>query len=158
MAQCGFDAQPAALTRWYREQGWPLPGLSDAKAIEPYSLQFDGKPRAWPEGITVFVLVHKDGYQLRFPGLMFDDNGARKKMVPQTFELEQLLRWKYRGVTYAYRYYIWPLSYACDAVVDLIDDRGDGKFRLLLSSPGESFMAPNPVPPPVPAWLTKPNS
>jgi hypothetical protein len=60
------------------------------------------------------------------------------------------------GTPYAYSYELWP-DVACDANVDIIDDRGDGKFRLM-TAPGHLIMGKDPTPPPVPAWLSKPKS
>jgi len=32
-AQCGFAIVPAADKNWHRNEGWPIPGLSDAKGF-----------------------------------------------------------------------------------------------------------------------------
>ena len=160
--QCGFAIVPAADTHWYREQGWPIPGLSDAKGFANVHRTIDGKPNdwVWPEGITVSWVAHDDGYKVQFPKALFDDNGSRKRMLPRRFLLYQMLRWKMNGIPYAYSYLLGPEDVACTASIDIIDDRGDGKFRLMTPS-GHTLIVPpgrNPEPPPVPDWLKKPES
>jgi hypothetical protein len=64
------------------------------------------------------------------------------------------------GTPYAYSYELGPYDVACLSSVDIIDDRGDGKFRLM-TSPGHMLMvAPDrtPEPPPIPEELQKPKS
>jgi hypothetical protein len=157
VAQCGFKVEPAQFTHWHRDEGWPLPGLKGANAIKPYSPVVNGKPVLWPEGITVSLIGHGKDYQVKFPTMIFDDNGSRKKLQPRNFYLEQLLRWRYRGRTYAYSYYLYPPNSACDSMIEILDDRGDGKFRSLIPTM-LSIMSGNPEPPPVPEWLKKPKS
>ena len=161
-AQCGFAIVPAADTHWYREQGWPIPGLSDAKGFAKIHRTVDGKPKDWvfPEGITVSWVAHPDNYHVQFPDAIFDDNGSQKRMLARSFKLYQMVRWEMNGTPYAYSYELGPHDVACMATVDIIDDRGDGKFRLM-ASPGHTLtVAPghDPVPPPVPEWLQKPKS
>jgi hypothetical protein len=155
--QCGFAIEPTAATHWYREDGWQLPGLDDAKAVGPLHLIINDVPEVLPEGITVSIFVHEDDYRVQFPEAIFEDNSAHEKMLPRSFHLKQLVRWEMYGTPYAYSYYLLPYDVACIATVDIIDDRGDGKFRLM-TSPGHSIMARNPAPPPVPEWLKKPKS
>jgi hypothetical protein len=162
VAQCGFAIVPAADAHWYREQGWPIPGLDDAKGFAKIHRTIDGKPKdwVWPEGITVSWVVHGEDYNVQFPDAVFDENGSQKRMLPRSFRLYQMLRWEMDGTPYAYSYELGPYDVACTASVDIIDDRGDGKFRLMIS-PGHLLMAPpgqNPEPPPVPEWLQKPKS
>ena len=157
LAQCGFEVEPASLTHWYRIEGWPLPGLTDAKTIRPFHITVNGRQQPWPEGITVSLIDHGKDYQVKFPTMIFDDNGSRKKLRHGDFYLEELLRWRYRGRTYAYSYYLYPPNSACDSMIEIIDDRGDGKFRSLIPTM-LSIMSGNPEPPPVPEWLTKPQS
>lgn len=78
-------------------------------------------------------------------------------MRARTFELELLLRWEYHGKVYAYSYYLYPPPDACDAVVDIVDDRGDGKFRLLLPT-WYTIMRLDREPPALPSWLKEPQS
>jgi hypothetical protein len=161
-AQCGFAIVPAAETRWYKSDGWTIPGLSDAKGFAAIHRTLDGMSKDWvlPEGITVSWVAHDQGYHVQFPDAFFDDNGSRKRMLPRKFLLYQMLRWQMNGTTYAYSYVLGPQDVACTASVDIIDDRGDGKF-CLMTSPGHTTPIParnDPVPPPLPAWLQKPKA
>jgi len=157
LAQCGFAIAPAAGVRWYREQGWQLPGLGDAKGIGPLNLTVNGQPKVWPEGITVSTVLHDEGYRVLFPDAVFDDSGARKRMLARRFGLSRMLRWEIHGTPYAYSYDLSPLDVLCITTVDIIDDRGDGKFRLM-TSPGHAIIFRDIVPPPVPEWLSNPKS
>jgi hypothetical protein len=134
-----------------------MPALADAKRIGPLNLTVNGQPKAWPEGITVSMVVHDKGYRVLFPNAIFEDNGTRKKMLARSFELLQMLRWEMNGTPYAFSYHLSPRDVMCDATVDIIDDRGDGKFRLM-TSPGHVIMFHEMAPPPVPEWLNKPKS
>jgi len=162
-AQCGFAIVPAADTNWYREQGWPIAGLDDAKGFAKIHRTVDGKPEQQlplPDGVTVMWVVHGDDYQVQFPDAVFDQNGSPMRMLPRSFKLYQMLRWEMNGTPYAYSYELGPHDVACFATVDIIDDRGDGKFRLM-TSPGHLLVAlgsPELEPPPVPVWLQKPKS
>jgi hypothetical protein len=154
-AQCGFSIQPASEIRWYRDAGWQTPGVTDAKAIGKLNVTINGKPQTWPDGITVSMITHEDNYRVHFPEMIFEDNGIHKRMLSRVFKLQQLLRWEMNGKPYAYSYDLWPYDVACSSTVDIIDDKGDGKFRLM-TSPGHTIVSLNPVPPPVPEWLKKP--
>jgi hypothetical protein len=150
--QCGFSIMPAAAVRWYRGQGWSIPGLSDAKSVRPMQVTVDGAPKTWPKGLTVAIVTHDDPYRVRFPEAIFEEGGTHKKMLAGAFDLKQMLRWEMNGRTYAYSYWLLPKDIGCDASIDLIDDRGDGRFRLLIS-PGHVIKSSDPQPPPVPEWL-----
>jgi hypothetical protein len=156
-AQCGFAIVPAADVSWYRDAGWETPGVSDAKSIAKVNLTINGKPHVWPNEITVSAVVHDEGYEVSFPEAAFDDNGAHKKMLSRNFLLKQLLRWEMNGKPYAYSYYLWPHDVACMAAIDIIDDKGDGKFRLMTPA-GHVITSRDPMPPPVPEWLNRPKS
>ncbi len=161
-AQCGFAIVPAAAERWYRGEGWPIPGLSDAKGFANIHRTMDGKPKdwVWPEGITVSWVVHDKGYDVQFPDAIFEEGGMRKRMLPRRFLLYSMLRWEINGTPYAYSYELCPYDVACTASVDIVDEFGDGKFRLM-SSPGHTLMVGpghSPEPPPVPERLQKPKS
>lgn len=161
-AQCGFAIVPAADKRWYRHEGWPVPGLSDAKGFADIHRTIGGKPKdwVWPEGITVKWVAHDKNYDVQFPDAIFEEDGSRKRMLPRRFMLYSMLRWEMNGTPYAYSYDLGPYDVACVASVDIVDDRGDGKFRLI-TSPGHTLMrhgGSTPPVPPVPEWLQKPKS
>jgi|SRR5271165_515431 len=162
VAQCGFAIVPAAASNWYRNEGWQVPGLADAKGFANVHRTVDGKPQdwVWPEGISVTWVAHDKDYDVQFPDAIFDDNGSQKRMLPRRFKLYSMLRWEMNGTPYAYSYELGPYDVGCTASIDIIDDRGDGKFRLM-TSPGHTFIVrpgSTPNPPPVPEWLNKSKS
>lgn len=156
-AQCGFEVEPAAFTHWYRNEGWPLPGVTGAKTIRPFHITVNGRQQPWPDGITASLIEHGKNYQVKFPTMIFEEKGSRKKLQHGNFYLEQLLRWRYRGRVFAYSYYLYPPNSACDSMIEIIDDRGDGRFRSLIPT-DLSIMSGNPAPPPIPEWLKEPKS
>jgi len=154
-AQCGFTSTPASVVRWYRSQGWQTPGVDDAKSIRPIvGRTLDGRPLPWPEGVTVSMIEHEDNYRVHFPGAIFDQHGVRRKMLPATMGLKWLYRWEISGRPYAYSYFLLPDDVACFYTVDLVGDRGDGKFLLMLS-PGHAMSREIPS---IPKWGIKPKS
>jgi len=162
VAQCGFAIVPAADKNWHRSEGWPIPGLSDAKGFAVVHRTVDGKPKdwVWPEGISVTFVAHDRGYSVQFPDAIFEEDGVQKRMLPRRFLLYSMWRWEMNGTPYAYSYELGPYDVACTASIDIVDDRGDGKFRLM-TSPGHNLMVPpgrTPEPPPVPASLKEPIS
>lgn len=163
-AQCGLAVAPAAETRWYRSEGWTIPGIDDAKRIAPIHWTTDGKAKDlhWPEGITVSVVVHDDDYRfITIPGAVFNDGGKKERLLQQSAYLYWMFRWEIHGKPYAYSYDLGSAHTGCGFSFDLIDDRGDGKFRLMVA-PGHSVLNHSPgtvpEPPPLPAWTVKPSS
>jgi hypothetical protein len=160
LAQCGFQSKPIAGFSWYRAEGWPTPGIDDADSVALLTVNRDGLPLIvdgrksdWPEGLTASRLMHERDYHLVFPAAVYEDNGQRRQLQPAGFSLVALLRWDVRGKPYAYSYTILSDTVACGFSMDLIDDVGDGKFRILKSSDRMTIGFP-----PIPAWVSKPNS
>src|SRR5580698_8138082 len=118
-AQCGFAIVPAASEHWHLNEGWPIPGLSDARGFANIHRTIDGKPKewVWPNGITVSWVMHDKGYEVQFPDTVFDDGGSRKRMLPRRFLLYSMLRWEMNGTPYAYSYELGPYDVACTASV-----------------------------------------
>jgi hypothetical protein len=158
-AQCGFAFEPAAEVRWYRNEGWSIPGLKGAKAILPGNLVIDGRPTPWPfpDGVTISIVQHDYGYRVTFPEAIFAKDGKRTRMLSRSFLLYQLVRWEINGKAYAYSYQLGPLDVACTASIDIIDDKGDGVFRVM-SPDGHPIWGRRTVPPPVPEWARQPKS
>ena len=156
-AQCGFTVKPIEDVRWYRAAGWPTPGVADAEAIRKVTVKTDELPYAWPEGLTVSAILHRPKYQVNFPEVIFNDNGVQKKMQSSVFQLGLFFRWEMNGKIFAYSYELFPHDLLCSTMIDLIDDRGDGKFRIM-ASPGHAFFGAHATPPPIPEWLRKPQS
>jgi hypothetical protein len=162
-AQCGLAVAPAAETRWFRSDGWAIPGLEDAK-FRPVHQVIDGKQIDWhwPDGVSVSAFLPDENHRhLTIPGAVFDDSGSSKKLLEQSAYLYWIFRWEIQGRPYVYSYKLGSEHTGCGFSFDLIDDRGDGKFRLMVS-PGHSDMnhrpGADPVPPPLPTWATKPSS
>jgi sulfur carrier protein ThiS len=152
LAQCTFVAEPIAVTSWYRSEGWLLPGVKDGKATAPFTVTINGKPPAWPEGVTVSEIVHDKGYHVSFPAAVFEENGKPKKMQARKVGLHRLLRWDINGQPYIYSYDLWPAGTLCTFSVDLVDEKGDGSFRLMVA-PGHPQVGPqSPAPP---QWAKK---
>ena len=169
-AQCGFQVKPINNVRWYRGEGWQLPGLQDASAIVRVNLNardgthllVDGSTPRWPKGLTVSSIEHRGAYRVTFPEAIFEEDGVREKMLPSTFDFVWLWRWEMNGRTYAYTYELFPaptrgMVLACTVTFDVVDDKGDGKFRLM-TSPGHPISGENTDPPHLPEWLNKPKS
>ena len=68
-AQCGFAIVPAADKNWHRNEGWPIPGLSDAKGFAKIHRTINDKPAdwVWPEGISVAWVTHDKVTTFNFP-------------------------------------------------------------------------------------------
>lgn len=103
-AQCGFAIVPAADKEWHRNEGWTIPGLTDAKGFAKIHRNISGKSEdwVWPEGISVVWVVHDRDYDVQFPDAVFDENRSRKRMLPRRFKLYAMLRWEMNGTPYAY--------------------------------------------------------
>lgn len=158
-AQCGFAFEPASEVRWYRSEGWSIPGLKDAKSILPANLIVDGKPTLWPfpDGLTFSVVQHEYGYYVTFPEVIFVEDGKRTMMLSRTFLLYQLVRWEINGKAYAYSYVLGPRDVACTANIDIIDDKGDGVYRVMTPN-GHTIRGKDTIPPPLPEWAIPPKS
>ena len=163
-AQCGFHIEPAAESGWFRAEGWTTPGVADAKWARVVRKTADGKEQSvgLPAGISVSMAVHdhgpNHGYDVWFPDSLFSTEGIEKRLKAARFLLYELVRWEMDGKVYAYSYLLGPYDVACTASVDLIDDKGDGKFRWMVPG-GHTLIVPppnHPEPPPVPEWVKKP--
>jgi len=145
------------VVRWYRSGGWTIPGLADAIAIAPVRLNIEGKPVPWdfPEGVTAHWVQHGADYRVTFPEAIFERDGQRTKMLARKFILYQMVRWEVNGQPYAYSYILGPLDVACSANIDIIDENGDGVFRVMTPD-GHTLFSRHAVGPPVPEWAKKP--
>jgi len=125
----------------------------------PVKLTVDGKPTPWsfPDGVTFSIVQHEYGYHLTFPEAIFVEGGKRTKMLSRTFLLYQQVRWEIKGKAYAYSYLLGPRDVLCTANIDIIDDKGDGVFRVMTPN-GHTIWGAKTVPPPLPEWATPPKS
>ncbi|WP_148210178.1 hypothetical protein [Candidatus Korobacter versatilis] len=154
LAQCGFRVDPVAESNWYSEEGWPTPGMDQRQWI-PVNITMDEKPQPLHEGFTVSAIALPHNSHATFPGTLFDEGGVHKKLRSQTMLLFALYRWSFNGKPYAYSYQLAPTDVACSFTMDLIDDRGDGKFRKL-TLPGHVVLPRRMDPPPLPKWTSGP--
>lgn len=165
LAQCGFVAESVAATTWYRNEGWSPPGVTDGEAVGPISVRIDGRATLWPHGVTVSEIRHERSYRVTFPAAIFTEDGKRKGTARRTLGLHGLFRWEIDGKPYAYSYDLWPEGLLCTFSVDLVDDKGDGLFRVM-ATPGHIMQGKitstgqhvAPQPPPLPEWARKPTS
>jgi hypothetical protein len=148
--QCGFVVKPVSATAWYRRDGWQLPGLDGAKVKGPYKVSVNGNPPAWPRGVTLSEVIAKHK-RANFPEVQFENNGTTKRMEAAEFGILQLWRWDIDGKPYAYSYELARPGLACEFSVDILDNKGDGIFRIM-SVPGHPPLTRNLQPPPVPEW------
>ena len=155
-AQCGFSIEPAADVRWFRLEGWATPGVSDAKTFAPVKLEVNRKPQSWnwPEGVSAKIAVHDYGYNVAFPEAVFVDGAVKKRMMSKRFLLYRLIRWEMDGKVFAYSYELGPYDVMCAATIDLIDDTGDGKFRLMI--PYGHVLMGDTQSPQIPQWAQRP--
>jgi len=160
LAQCHFVAEPVANTVWYRREGWSLPGVQDGRAFVRINFKTaDGKQRSlnWPDGVTVSGLPSNQGFSATFPEATFEENGTKMRMPQRKVGVHWLWRWEINGMPYAYTYDLEPYDVGCSFTIDLVDDKGDGVFRTMVTA-GHSPMTLTPQPPPLPTWAVKPQS
>ena len=156
-AQCGFVAEPVSGTSWYRSDGWQLPGVRDGRSHGPIKVTINGQQPSWPDGVTVSELMHGKNYRVRFPAAVFRDGLKTRKMRARMLDLYKLVRWDINGKPFAYSYLLHPDGHLCVFSVDLIDDKGDGIFRVMVT-PGHALVRLDSQPPALPEWAKKPTT
>jgi len=163
---CEFKYDPASVPRFYREDGWSLPGIEND---DPH-LKADmyGLPRLdvlnQVAGLKVHVLRRdEDHYVVRFPEQVFslsDQHNRMRSMLAKAI----IVRWEIDSKIVAYTYGLIPIEKAykkkgqwvyegelgCIFYGTFVDDRGDGVFRTLV--PGSL------TPDLMPAWAKQPRS
>jgi hypothetical protein len=159
---CTFQFDPAANVKYYRSEGWKLPGIADfsssapVRDIEQYPVTNIPAARAIP-------LLHDEyPYVIELPAQTFTLDSAPKRMHP-VLALAAILRWEMDGKIFSYSYGLIPVSAhringkwkidseaGCIFNATFIDESGDGVFRLMVpGSLTESL---------VPAWVKRPQS
>ena len=156
---CTFTFEKTATVKYYREDGWFLPGIKDYKFTS-----FDSATPLPPveniEGAQARVLLHEYPYIVEFPAQITAIDGETRRLRPMVAKAG-ILRWEMNGKVFAYSYGLIPLDArregnrwkieseaGCIFTATFIDDRGDGVFRLMVQrSLAESL---------VPAWVRKP--
>jgi hypothetical protein len=157
IAQCGFIGKPVAANEWYRSEGWSLPGVADAKQVAPVNITLNGEAFNWPAGVELAALIHPKKYVVSFPAALFETGGAKQIMSARRLQLGYLYRWEFHGNVYAYSYELIPRDLGCLFSIDLVDDRGDGVFRVMRLD-GHAFRLPKNGYPAVPDWAKKPKA
>jgi len=159
---CTFQFDPAANVKYYRSEGWNLPGIADFNFSAP--VRYLGQyPTASIPAARAIPLPHAEyPYIIEMPAQTFALDSAPKRMRP-VLARAAILRWEMDGKIFAYSYALIPVSARrmngnwqidseslCVFNATFIDETGDGVFRLLV--PGrltESL---------VPAWVKRPQS
>ena len=139
-ADCGFRFNPVSTLQYYRENGWALPGVSRASAA---TASFDARLNDLPGAKAYRLMDRRSSPVLKFPAQEFVLDGTRQKTQP--FEARAtIVQWKVGTRVVAYSYSLNPgrsrhvngkivfQGYACIFGLTVIDDRGDGVFRVLI--------------------------
>lgn len=159
---CDFKYEPAAASKYYRAEGWKLPGTDDfvrmGKPRSPYVI-LDLHPV--PDAQARY-LAHADPYIVEFPAQTFTLDGTTQKMRP-VLAKAVVVRWEVHGKVVAYLYGLTPVSakkqsgkwvieseMTCIFTGTFIDDKGDGVFRVLVPGP----LTPDLIP----SWVRKTSS
>lgn len=148
---CSFEYSPATISRYYRAEGWKLPGTED---FDPAATHIIGAPVLSVPGARTFRLPHSDPFVIDFPDQTFRLNDLPQRMHAMRV-MVSIVRWEVRHHVVAYSYSMVPVSAhqeagkwkvdaeaACIFNATFIDDKGDGVFRLLVSSRMTGEMIP----------------
>jgi hypothetical protein len=152
---CEFKFDPAASVRYYRAEGWELPGIRDFDVKAPISGEL---PMFSVPGVRAAILPHRDDpYIINFPAQVFTVDGERKRMRP-ILVIATLLRLEVNGKVFGYCYGLIPVEAhrvkgewkieseaACVFSATFVDETGNGIFVAMY--PGELTAAM------VPAWV-----
>jgi hypothetical protein len=143
---CSLEFDPVAIPRYYRANGWALPGTTD---FVPFASprRLGEYPSANISGARAVILAHNDDpYIVKFPAQVFTLDGNAKRLRP-VLAKAAILRWEANGKVFAYSYGLVPVSahkiggrwkidteVGCTFDATFIDETGDGVFRLLVPS------------------------
>ena len=140
---CDLKYDAVSAPRYYREEGWKLPGIHEFKPHQP------GEYNEYPmmgvvPGAQASVLAHEYPYIVSLPVQEFVLNGARQRMRAMQVKAT-IIRWMMDDHVVAYSYGLIPVNAhkkkgkwvikseaGCIFTVTFVDDRGDGVFRLLV--------------------------
>jgi hypothetical protein len=167
LVACDFRYNPAATPRYYREQGWMLPGIHDGsshgKAIEYGIPPLSPVLKSFPGAKAILIPRDRDHYVISFPEQVFSLGTDRKRMEPLLAKAV-IIRWEINGKIVAYSYSLIPIKkafkrhgdwvyegeLACIFYGTFIDEKGDGVFRTLV---------PDTLRPEyIPLWATPPTA
>jgi hypothetical protein len=155
-ASCGFDYDPASIPKYYRANGWALPGIADSNASAKVQTEGLPMPREPISGAIASILPHDDSpYIVEFPAQEFMLNGAMQRMRPVRLKAT-IIRWSVNGQVVAYSYGLVPIvahrergkwvvdsEAGCVFAATFIDDKGDGVFRILIPASFRADLVPS---------------
>src|ERR1700730_6507257 len=103
VSACTFQFDPASTAKYYRSDGWQLPGISDFNSSAP--VRYLGQyPGANIPGARAVVLPHlEDPYVIELQAQTFVFDGTPKRMR-RVMARAVILRWEMNGRIFAYSY------------------------------------------------------
>ncbi len=152
---CEFKYDPIAAPQYIREQGWELPGIHGSReaqtgSVSPPMLGLQVIPGAIPR-----LIAHDSPYVVRLPAQVFTLNAKQFRMRPILAKVS-IVRWEINNEVIAYTYSMIPVSAkknkgkwiikaeaGCIFNGTFIDDRGDGRFRVLVPGPLTPDLVPD---------------
>jgi len=164
---CDFQYEPASAPRFYREEGWLLPGIHDddphVKANAYGAPPIGEVLRSVPGAKAYLLRRDQDHYVVNFPAQVFAVGKEHRKMRPLLAKAT-IIRWEINGKVVAYSYSLIPISnahkqdgkwvyeseLACIFYGTFIDDKGDGVFRTLVPDTLRPEL--------IPAWAKAPTT
>jgi hypothetical protein len=164
---CQFQYDPASVHRFYREEGWSLPGIHDDDPhVTPN--QYGAPPvgdvlRAIPGAKAYLLRRDEDHYVVEFPAQIFALDSERRTMR-RILAKATILRWEINGRVVAYSYgliridkaykmngkWVYDGELGCIFYGTFIDEKGDGVFRTMIPDTLRAEF--------VPAWAKTPIS
>jgi len=150
---CTFQFDPAASARYYRAEGWELPGIHDFDVKAPIRAEVLGV-----EGVRAIVLRYRNHPNVvNLPAQVFTLNSESKRMRP-VLAKATVMRLEANGKVFGYWYSLipveahqhngaWKIDDEALCVFDatFIDETGNGVFTTLYPGPLTESM--------VPAWV-----
>ncbi len=153
---CDFSYSPATAPRYYRADGWSLPGTKDLDPTETAKIK--AASSSIP-GTQAFPIPHSHPFIVDFPEQIFTFNSAQHRMHAMEV-MVSIIRWQVGRRVVAYSYNLIPVDAhqengkwkidaeaACVFFATFIDDKGDGVFRLLVPDRMTSDL--------IPAWAKR---
>lgn len=149
LVACDFHYGPASTPRYYREQGWMLPGIHAdtprGKIIEYGIPPLSPVLGSVPSARAILIPRDQDQYVIEFPEQVFSLDADRKRMA-RILAKAVIVRWEMNGKIVAYTYSLIPIKkaykrhgkwryegeLACIFYGTFIDEKGDGVFRTLV--------------------------
>lgn len=154
---CGFQSSRVSWQRFYRMQGFELPGIATGELVPAANV-------TPVPGLVAKAVRLKEGEIIGFPATDFKLDGKRREM-PEQLMKASVVRWELEGSgrVVAYTYTLAPVEVyrdnsgttataiaKCDFQATFIDDKGDGKFRLMHTEPMRAGLIPD--------WAKRPKS